>query len=91
MDNAVGENSIDDEIEICYQDDTDFEAFKESLQQPNAGCAACLGNEQWNVNNTWIGCSTCEAWIHRCCVSTEVERTTETQIEKLNFVCLINM
>ena len=91
MDNAVRENSSDDEIEICYLDDTDFEAFKESLQQPNAACAACLGTEQWNVNNTWIGCSTCEAWIHICCVSTEVERTTETQIIKLNFVCLINM
>ena len=36
MDNAVRENSSDDEIEICYLDDTDFEAFKESLQQPNA-------------------------------------------------------
>ena len=52
MDNAVRENSSDDEIEICYQDNTDFEAFKESLQQPNAACAACLGTEQWNVNNT---------------------------------------
>ena len=91
MDNAVRENSSDDEIEICYLDDTDFEAFKESLQQPNAACAACLRTEKWNVNNTWIGCSTCEAWIHRCCVSTEVERTTESQIRKLNFVCLINM
>ena len=91
MDNAVRENSSDDEIEICYQDDTDFEAFKESLQQPNAALSACLRTEQWNVNNTWIGCSTCEAWIQRCCVSTEAERTTETQIRKLNFVCLINM
>ena len=57
MDNAVRENSSDDEIEICYQDYTDFEAFKESLQQPNAVCAACLKTEQWNVNNTWIGCN----------------------------------
>ena len=43
----------DDEIEICYQDDTVFEAFMESLQQPNAACAACLRTEQWNVE--WNG------------------------------------
>ena len=51
MDNDVRENSSDDEIEIYYQNDTDFEAFRESLQQQNAACAACLRTEQWNVNN----------------------------------------
>ena len=33
VDNPVGENSSDDGIEICYQDDTDLEAFLESIQQ----------------------------------------------------------
>ena len=88
VENPVGEHSSDDEIEISYQDDADFEALMELIQQPNTACATCFGTEQLNVKNAWIGCSTCEAWIHRGCVSRKVERMTEAQIRKLNFVCL---
>ena len=89
VDNPVRENSSDDEIKIYYQDDTDDEALVELMQQPNTACAACFGTEQRNVNNAWKGCSTCEAWIHRGCVSTEVERMTEAHIRKLK-ICLLN-
>ena len=80
------ESSSESESDVRYADDSRDEAVQLE-EESGASCRACAGNDRWEESTAWIGCNTCDAWIHRECVSDEVENMTEEQIEHLNFVC----
>ena len=34
-------------------------------------CYACLGNDEWEIAEAWIGCSNrrCHKWFHKTCLT----------------------
>ena len=48
--------------------------YLDKLRNNNC-CAACLGNNKWNVDSAWFGCSNecCKKWFHKNCISMDVD------------------
>ena len=80
-------SETESEPEVEYIDDSDASALENEIHSNDAACAACLGRERWNENTAWIGCNRCDAWVHRHCVSKEVEEMTREELRSYNFVC----
>ena len=82
------ESSSENEAEtiIDYDDDSDTSILMEEINS-SGRCLACEGRDRWNDNRAWIGCNQCSGWLHRSCVSSEVENLSERQIERFEFVC----
>ena len=51
------------------------------LEEANA-CHACLGNDRWEEDEAWIGCSNsrCPLWFHKECISDDVVSMTPAQL-----------
>ena len=47
-------------------------------------CYACLGKEDWKVDEAWIGCSNnkCNKWFHKTCIAEDVVNMTAEQLKK---------
>jgi len=55
-------------------------------------CIACEEKDKRNDDKAWTGCINCSGWLHRNCISKEVEsmsKAVTAQIWKLAFVCII--
>lgn len=84
------DSSSDDEDlpAIQYDDDSEDEMLLEELGLNNTDhCLACDGRDKWTDDKAWIGCNACSGWLHRHCVSKDIERMSEAEIEKITFVC----
>ena len=80
------EDSTEDEPDIVQYDDSDDSVLMEELTVREY-CLACEGREKWGDGKAWIGCNKCTGWLHRRCVSQEVESMTEAQIKRFTFTC----
>ena len=70
--------------EVVY-DDSDEDC---GVAEENS-CFACLGNENWDLGEAWIGCSNrrCSKWFHKSCLSVDVSRMSTKEIEDFEFFC----
>ena len=60
------------------------------LDEENS-CFACLGNEDWGIDDSWIGCgkAKCNRWFHKSCISDEVCKMSKTELAAYQFFCRI--
>ena len=81
---TASSSESDDENNIVFDDSDDNVGFEE-----DNCCAACLGNDDWNVDSAWIGCSNerCNKWFHKNCISIDVGTMTEEQLQKYEYFC----
>ena len=79
---VVQEDSSDEEVPL-FNDESDVE---EAVEDQNA-CQACLGTDQQDTAEAWIGCTTCSRWYHRECLQIDFSSMTDEDIENLDFVC----
>ena len=78
----------EDDIEAIVYDDSD------NLPENDSNvCQACHGNEGWDENHLWIGCSgfgrcgKCDHWFHKGCLSEEVAEIDEDQLKEYELLC----
>ena len=84
----AADSSTEEDTDILYDDSSSDNILEEELNvNRKEKCLACDGRDLWNRNNAWIGCNKCEGWIHRSCVSKDVENMSEIQIKEFDFVC----
>lgn len=77
--------SDSEEDERITFDDSDDEL---DLDDDNC-CSACLGAENWNEDDAWIGCSNdkCSKWFHKICLTPAVLSMTQEELDKYDFFC----
>ena len=82
---AVISEIVDETVLSLHSDDED----SLGVSSDNEECFACLGREDWNVPNAWIGCSTerCGRWFHKACLSDDVSSMTQQQLKEYDFFC----
>ena len=72
------------EDEIVFASDED-----DSEDNDSEMCFACMGKEDWNVPQAWIGCSNsrCGRWFHKDCLAIDVTDMTGEELDALEFYC----
>ena len=68
--------------EIVFDDESD-----ESLNLDKNACNACGGNNRWDDDNAWLGCSKCPLWFHKDCISEDAAAMSLAEIIKFKFYC----
>ena len=78
-DEIIEETSSEEEILFAASSDDDIDGLNV--------CAACGGDEDWGKGNKWIGCNKCSGWVHKACISLEIEAMTNAELKKFYFIC----
>lgn len=80
-DNDNSDDSAD--IQMVLDDSDDYV----NLTIPSDECCACLGDNEKENPDAWIGCSYCERWYHRVCLGEDYENSTNTEVKDIDLKC----
>ena len=81
---AEDDDDEDSNENIVYAASSDDEIVLETRNV----CAACDGNEDWYIDEKWIGCSLCPKWVHKACISGDVENMSPEELSNFDFTCI---